>query len=205
MSEPSHGELLRAFQDGDTAAFAALVDRFQGALLRYARFLPCGADGAEDVVQEAFLRLARRPPVLPAEVTGDRRLEQAHLTSWLFRVTRNCAMELVRSETRRRRRERATAARERTADRVPALVEEDTRRAIERGIELLPDGQREVVVLRLLGERTYREIAEITGKKPGTVAWLISEGIRALAERLAPSLDMHPATAATRHERGSLQ
>ncbi len=43
-------------------------------------------------------------------------------------------------------------------------------------------------MLRLLSERSYREIAEITGKKVGTVGWLVSEGLKALAAQLEPLL-----------------
>ena len=202
MTSHTVGELLEAWQTGDASAFTRLVERFESSLLRYARFLPCGADGAEDVVQEAFLRLARRPPRLPPEVEGDPRLQQAHLASWLFRVTRNCAMELVRSDSRRRQRERHSAAAEVIEEGHCPLVENDTRAAVEEGLRRLPDDQREVLVLRLLGDRSYREIAEITGRKPGTVAWLIAEGLRALSGRLAASFDLAPAAIRSHHHHG---
>ena len=41
-------------------------------------------------------------------------------------------------------------------------------------------------MLRLFDEKSYAEIAEITGRKVGTVGWLISVGMKALAEELAP-------------------
>ncbi len=186
MTEPTDGDLLRSWRQGDKNAFAALVDRFQGPLLAYARLLPCGRSGAEDVVQEVLLRLARKPPDLPREDGEDARPRDVRLASWLYRVTRNCAMEQARCDARRRVREERTALRE-ASDGGQSLVEaEDTRRAVEQGLLALADDQREVLVLRLLGERSYREIAEITGRKAGTVAWLISEGLRALSLRLAP-------------------
>ena len=45
-----------------------------------------------------------------------------------------------------------------------------------------------MLVLRLLSERSYKEIAEITGKPIGTVGWLVSIGLKALSEALAPVL-----------------
>jgi len=90
-----------------------------------------------------------------------------------------------RSEKGRRGREEGAAGTEATAGGVERVEQEDTRAAVERGIERLPDDQREVLVLRLIGERSYREIAEITGKKVGTVGWLISEGLSALGRDLA--------------------
>ena len=67
-----------------------------------------------------------------------------------------------------------------------SLEEHDTREAVERGLSRLPADQREVLVLRLLAERSYKEIAEITGRKIGTVGWLVSLGLKALANELAP-------------------
>ena len=67
-----------------------------------------------------------------------------------------------------------------------AVDEQDTRAAVRRELEKLPDDQREVLVLRLVGDRSYKEIAEITGKKIGTVGWLISIGLQELSARLGP-------------------
>lgn len=186
------GELLDRWARRDGDAFAALVDRYQGTLLRYARALVGPAGAAADVVQEVFLKLARIPPALPEEARGDLRREESILTSWLFRVTRSCAMDFIRSETRRKVREERSAAPE-SAPAVPNAIESgDTRRLVENGIERLPEDQREVLVLRLLNHKSYREIAEITGRKEGTVAWLISEGLKRLASTLAPFFDRAP-------------
>jgi RNA polymerase sigma factor (sigma-70 family) len=94
-------------------------------------------------------------------------------------------MDDVRTEKRRRRREEEAAGREAVSGGFDGIEEADTRAAVERGLERLPKDQREVLVLRLIGERSYREIADITGKKVGTVGWLISEGLDALGRELA--------------------
>ena len=78
--------------------------------------------------------------------------------------------------------------REESADGLASVEEEETRQAVERSLSRLPADQREVLVLRLLGERTYKEIAEITGKKVGTIGWLISVGLKTLGRELAPLL-----------------
>jgi RNA polymerase sigma-70 factor (ECF subfamily) len=53
-------------------------------------------------------------------------------------------------------------------------------------MEGLPPDQREVLVLRLLGGKSYREISGITGRKIGTVGWLVAEGVKSLGARLEP-------------------
>jgi len=184
-------DLLRRARAGDGGAFTELVRRHQSALLRHARALlggpsrpggPSGA-GAEDVVQEVFLRLAQRPPDLPpGDVAGA-------LVAWLHRVTRNGCMDALKTESRRRRREVTVAAAEPIDGGLEDVDARDTRAAVERGLRQLEPDQREVLVLRLLAGRSYREIAEITGKKLGTVGWLVSTGLKRLSRELAPLID----------------
>ena len=190
-AHPSDGELLGLLARGDRTALGELVRRHQSALLRHARALLGDAGGhCEDAIQETFLKLLERPPELPADVRGDAGRERAQLSSWLHKVARNHCMDILRAEGRRRQREEASAAPETAppgcADGAELVEQRDTRARVEAELARLPAEQREVLVLRLLGERSYKEIAEITGKKIGTVGWLVSEGLRALSTGLAP-------------------
>jgi RNA polymerase sigma-70 factor (ECF subfamily) len=186
MEEASDGTLLAAFRGGDASALTQLVERHQAVLLRHARSIVGPGGPFEDAVQEAFLRFVQKPPELPAECRGDAQLERSHLLSWLHKVVRNCCMDALRSDKRRRRREEEIAAPEASHGETSALETSDTRAAVERSLNRLPSEQREVLVLRLLAERSYKEIAEITGKKIGTVGWLVSVGLKALSQELAP-------------------
>ena len=193
MTGSSDGALLAALDGGDATALGQLVARHQASLLRHARALLGFGGGHEDVVQEVFLKLLEKPPTLPDEIRGDPERERSHVASWLHTVTRNGCMDMLRSETRRKRREERAAAPEvATGERAggaDAVERADTREAVEKTLAQLPDDQREVLVLRLLGERSYKEIAAITGKKIGTVGWLISEGLKSLADQLAHLVD----------------
>lgn len=186
MDDLSDGQLLSTWAAGDPGAFEALVKRHQAALIRHARALLGLHRDGEDVVQEVFLRLAQKPPQMPETASGDPLAERAVLSSWLFRVTRNLCMDALRSETRRRRREEEVAPSEAVTGGIDAVEANDTRQAVERGLSKLPSEQREVLVLRLFGDQSYKQIAEITGKKVGTVGWLISVGLKALSSELAP-------------------
>ncbi len=193
MNARSDGALLAALQRGDRHALAELVERHQSVLLGHARALLGDRGRHEDVVQEVYLRLLERPPQVPPDKYGDADAERAHLLAWLHTVTRNCCMDSLRSESRRRAREGSAAsqdiARPSHSGGAHVVEQRDTREAVERGLAKLPQDQREVLVLRLLGERSYKDIAQITGKKIGTVGWLISEGLKALAGELAPLAD----------------
>ncbi|MEL6429695.1 MAG: RNA polymerase sigma factor [Planctomycetota bacterium] len=186
-SDAPDADLLSAFRAGDAGAFERLVERYEGALLRHLCLLTGRRAAAEDATQEAFLTLARRPPD-----PSDPRVAELGLGPWLHRVARNHALDHMRTQARRRDREAAL-----TGERPPlapdtslaAVDAADTRALVERTLLALPEDQREVISLRLLEERSYQEIAEITGKKVGTVGWLISRGMRALARELGPLME----------------
>ncbi len=125
--------------------------------------------GGEDVVQNAFVRLAQqaRPPeqVLP----------------WLYRVVRNEALTALRGTARRRRREQQAGSPEAwfaaTEDRLDA--NEAARRLAELPLEL-----REVIVARLWGGLTFEAIAELVGCSPPTMHRRYHTGLAQLRERL---------------------
>jgi RNA polymerase sigma-70 factor (ECF subfamily) len=192
MPFDSSAVLLERHRSGDPTAFVTLVEGHQGELLRLARGLLGRGSTFEDVVQEAFMRLAQSPPVIPEAVLGDVDVERAHLSSWLHKVTRNLCMDVIRSETRRKRRESSVAQPDRHTGGILEVEAGDTRQAVERSLGRLPEDQREVLVLRLLAEKSYREISEITGKKVGTVGWLVSVGLKALCVELGPLLGGEP-------------
>ena len=202
MEDPSTAALLDRFGSGETAAFAELVHRYEAPLLRHARALLGPGGPYEDAVQDAFMKLAQAPPELPSEVRGDPAREHGHLAAWLHRVTRNHCMDTMRSETRRKAREQERSADEATTGGLATVEESDTRAAVERKLGELPEDQREVLVLRLLGDKSYREIAEITGRKVGTVGWLISMGLKALSRELAPLLGSTGAATNSTHTGG---
>ena len=186
----SDADLLSAWRAGEGSAFGDLVRRYQGGLLRHARTLLRRSGVAEDAVQEAFLTLARTPPDLDAApASGD---GPPGLGAWLHRVTRNHCLDMMRSDARRHAREETAGAERPTATLDPALAgleATDTRGVVERSLNALPDDQREVISLRLLDEKSYAEIAAITGRKVGTVGWLISVGMKALARELSPLME----------------
>jgi RNA polymerase sigma factor (sigma-70 family) len=95
-------------------------------------------------------------------------------------------MDTKRSEQRRKRREEAAAAQDESRGGLDGVEAADTQAAVLRGMMRLPEDQREVLVLRLIDEKSYAEIATLTGRKVGTVGWLISVGMKALAAELAP-------------------
>jgi RNA polymerase sigma-70 factor (ECF subfamily) len=160
----------------DAEQLASLLDRHADALVLFARSL---CDAPEDVVQEAFLKLASldRPPDNPA--------------AWLFRVVRNAAVDASLAAGRRRRRETEAAVRSPSwfdpADsRSDGVDPEEAQRALAG----LPEDEREVIVAHLWGKLTFEQIAEVMGTSSSSAHRLYNRGLAALRERLgAPCRD----------------
>ncbi len=149
------------------------------ALLLYARQW---GGSAEDIVQEAFVRLAQQVP--PPE----------QVLPWLYRVVRNEALANHRSASRRRERERRASTPEAwfstAEDRLDAG--EATRLLAELPLEL-----REVIVARLWGGLTFEEIARLVGSSLPTTYRRYQTGLTQLRERLEGQWTRTP-TAPTR-------
>jgi RNA polymerase sigma factor (sigma-70 family) len=124
-----------------------------------------------DVVQEAFVELARQPEV-PQNTVG-----------WLYVVVRNRAASESRSARRRKRRESAVAAANdawfQTAERSDLGADEAA-----EALRGLPEGLREVLVARIWGELTFEQIGEITNTSPSTAFRRYEEGLSLLRSRL---------------------
>jgi RNA polymerase sigma-70 factor (ECF subfamily) len=139
------------------------------ALRLYARQWP---HGDEDLVQDAFVKLAQQSPA-PGQALP-----------WLYRVVRNGALAANRGEARRRRREGQSS----TAEAWFAAAEDciDGREATRRLAEL-PLEQREVVVARIWGGLTFEEVARLAGCSLPTAHRRYQAGLAALRERLTGS------------------
>lgn len=131
---------------------------------------------AEDVVQEAFIRFWRRQRSLGGEPMG-----------LLLTSIRRSAVDLARREGRRTLREQAVEA-DRHDD--GGLFEatstgDDRRQAIEAALRRLPAEQREVLVLKIWGERTFDQIGEALAISPNTAASRYRYALKALRGELS--------------------
>jgi RNA polymerase sigma-70 factor, ECF subfamily len=147
-------DLVAAAVTGDGDAFAELVARHQDDQFRTALRLTGSRDDAHDALQSAFVR-------------GHRHLasceDPARFGAWLGRIVLNeCRTLLVRRTQRERRLVQDDALLANTA--APAsYTDDDWREEIERALGQLPDEQREAFLLKYVEDRSYEEIAELTG------------------------------------------
>lgn len=176
MNEMSDETLLDLYGQGDPAAARALTLRLTPRVLGYAARLLTDRAEAEDVTQEAMLRLWNMAP--------DWRSGEAKVSTWLYRVVTN----LCTDRLRRTRGVDIDAVPEPEDDQPAAdeRLQQATRMAaLDKALATLPDRQREAVVLRHIEGLSNPEIAEILDISVEAVESLTARGKRALAAALS--------------------
>ncbi len=122
---------------------------------------------AEDLAQEAFLRLARQR--FPAG-------REHNVRAWLYKVATNLAFNALRSETRRARREEQSVGQDAPAadlDAAEVAARTDDQAAVRQALASLPERQSQLLLLRHAG-LSYRELAEAAGVAQGSVGTLLA-------------------------------
>lgn len=176
QDDRSEDTLLALYGQGDRAAARALAERLAPLAFRVAQRMLHDPAEAEDVAQEAMLRLWRAAPGWQAGA--------AKVSTWLYRVVVNLSTDRLR-----RRRSRPLDAGPEPEDGRPGadegLIEADRAAALEAALQTLPERQREAVVLRHLEGLANPEIAEIMGVGVEAVESLTARGKRGLMQALA--------------------
>lgn len=179
LAELADDDLLARYAQGERLAARVLVLRLTPRVVGYAARLLNDRAEAEDVAQEALLRLWRIAP--------DWRRGEAQVVTWLFRVVTNLATDRYRA--RRRRGVTGLDEAPEVADPAPGVVgrmiEADRMAALEQALAQLPERQRQAVVLRHLEGMTNPEIATIMEIGVEAVESLTARGKRGLAALLA--------------------
>ena len=174
-------ELLERIRRGDEGAFDAIFREHYPPLVGLAEGMLRSRAVAEEIVQDVMLELWRRRETLAVEES---------LRAYLFRATRNRALNHLRHSRVERRGEPHVVG-ETTTHRPTApaaLVEEEIDVALRTAIGDLPDRCREVFELSRVHGLRYAEIAGALGMSVKTVEAQMGKALRILRERLAPWL-----------------
>ncbi|MGH1415441.1 MAG: RNA polymerase sigma factor [Pelagimonas sp.] len=172
MNECEDEELLLAFAGGDAAAARALTGRLGPRVFAHAMRMLGDRAEAEDVAQDALLKLWRIAPGW--------RVGEAKVTTWLYRVTANMCIDRIR----KRRSGPDLDAVPELADEAPSAAQQMQQNAraeaLQNALNALPDRQRQAVILRHIEGLSNPEIGEIMDIGPRAVESLTARGKRAL-------------------------
>lgn len=179
LKDVSDGALVVAIGRWREDALAEAYRRHAGAVYALARRVTGDTVLAEEVVQEVYLRLWNAPDKFDPE--------RGSLRSFLLAQTHGRSVDLLRSESSRRRREESDARR--TAESGYDLEHEVWDLAVadkvKAAVAVLPIEERKAIELAYFAGHTYREVATLLDQPEGTVKSRIRAGMKRLATELA--------------------
>jgi RNA polymerase sigma-70 factor (ECF subfamily) len=179
LRDASDAALVVAIGRWREEALAEVYRRHGGAAFGLARRLLNDRDLAEEVLQEVFLRLWNTPERFDPD--------RGSLRAYLLAQTHGRAVDLLRSETSRRRREEREA-RESTSfgdDIEREVVDLTVSEKVKEVVAALPIDERQAIELAYFGGHTYRQVAVLLDSPEGTVKSRIRSGLRRLRKDLA--------------------
>jgi RNA polymerase sigma-70 factor (ECF subfamily) len=161
----------------DAGAFRELVDMYQAKIYGFLVNL-AGRDAADDLFQEVWLRVLKASPRYEARGQG---------SGWLFKIARGVAMNRL-SRWRPSGEADLEGVAEGVADLEPQpldlLEREETRSRLEAALAQLPPEQREIFLLREVGELSFKEIAVELGIPLGTALSRMNYALKKLQNLL---------------------
>jgi RNA polymerase sigma-70 factor (ECF subfamily) len=187
---PDAALMLRVKQ-GDTAAFAELVDKYKQPVMNLACRTVRDATEAEDLAQNVFVQVYK---------SAHRYKSSAKFSTWLFTIARNLCLNEIRRRSRHPAESLDTSRSEQDDDvplQVPdrqavaapeRLLQSELEEKIERVLAELPENQRTAILLCRQEELSYEEIAEVLGCSLSATKSLIHRGRETLKAKLKPYL-----------------
>ena len=183
MDETDDKDLIQRSLDGDTAAFDALVVRYQNRLVRSLEYSLASRDDAMEVAQQAFVSAWRRLETFR---------QDSSFYSWLFRIAMNAAI------SRKRRTKSSTTSLDQLVeasgtapvDDAPAsnpehrINSEERTRLVREALLQIPEDFRQPLVLKEMEDLSYEQIASLLEIPIGTVRSRIFRARQELTQRL---------------------
>jgi RNA polymerase sigma-70 factor (ECF subfamily) len=172
--------LVERLSAGDETALADLYDRYASFVYGLAVRMLVDRQLAEDVTQEVFVFVWEHPGRIdPGRGT---------LRGFLGTLTHRRAVDAIRREQARRRREARIAPAEDVDDFSEAVLRSDTAGRVRRAVEALPDQQRRALELAYFDGYTYRQVADVLGIPEGTAKSRLRMALARISDSLQPEL-----------------
>jgi RNA polymerase sigma-70 factor (ECF subfamily) len=162
ISQRNDSELVSLYIAGDEKAFEILVNRHKNRVFTSIMLIVKDTDVAQDLLQDSFIKAIHT-------MKGGRYNEEGKFSSWISRIAHNLAIDYFRKEKRNPTTQledniKAFNSLTYAEDSAEALqIREETFARLKAMIELLPENQKEVLIMRHYADMSFQEIAEATG------------------------------------------
>lgn len=163
MNTKTDCELVKLYEEGNDNAFDILLDRYQETVYSYILFQVQNEDVANDVFQDTFARAI-------AYIRNHRYTENGKFASWIIRIAHNLIIDLSRLGDGNRMvtgekyaQEYSNQLNHSEESHEKTFIQQQGRQEILHFVELLPEAQKEVIMMRFYEERSFKEIADLTG------------------------------------------
>ena len=159
----SDSQLLNLYMQGDKSAISTLIDKYNRRVRDYLRMMVKDVDLADDIAQKTFIKVV-------SVIDEGRYKDNGKFLSWILRIAHNKALDYFRSQKNNNSVSESSAGynvlgtlkyAEKTVE--DNMIGEQIDADVRNLVELLPDEQREVVMLRYYSDLSFKEIAEQTG------------------------------------------
>jgi RNA polymerase sigma-70 factor (ECF subfamily) len=164
-------DLMKAYLDGDAAAFGEIYARYSGPLHRFLLRKARNLEDAGDLLQSSFLKFHR---------LRDKYRPDYPLVQWLYVIARSELLDSIRKNTSRQKLEKNWLETSQSEAAAPLESEEDWKSLLE---DLSPEA-REVLLARAVDEEDFQDIAARIGKQADTVRQIFSRSRKRLREGL---------------------
>ena len=181
--------LLRKAQHGDPEAFEQLITPLEQLIWRICWHYTGNRESAEDCGQETMIRIWRSLD----SYRGDCALE-----SWAYRIAANCCMDYLRKKKRDKSvsmepmQEQGFDPADPSPGTEEQVVAADEQKRLREAITLLPEDQREALIMTQLEKVPYEEAAKLLGVSEGTIKSRVNRAKARLKEILSGERELSP-------------
>ena len=186
ISQRNDSELVSLYIAGDEKAFEILVNRHKNRVFTSIMLIVKDTDVAQDLLQDSFIKAIHT-------MKGGRYNEEGKFSSWISRIAHNLAIDYFRKEKRNPTTQledniKAFNSLTYAEDSAEALqIREETFARLKDMIELLPENQKEVLIMRHYADMSFQEIAEATGVSINTALGRMRYALINLRKKMSTS------------------
>ncbi len=163
MDKKSEDALVTAAKSGDRDAFERLINHYYDVIFKFACKWCGNANDAEDITQDACIKLAR----FIGKYDG-----KSAFTSWLYRLVINCGKDWYKSQNRHPTPNPDTLERVKTESKSEDQL---YAKQVINALYQLPEGEKDAVILVLSEGLSHKEAAITLGCKESTISWRVHE------------------------------